>query len=327
MEQNSVQTTPITMEQNSAHTTPTTMERELDEMQYMGVIGIYKESFKLIFNLRKIFARITLTLILPLSIIFLAQKHVSDLLYHKIHFFHNLGLPAYIALHLLYFILTLLFSLPSTSAVIYTVACHYASLDLSFKKITRAVPRVLTRLAVAFVCVVLALAAYNIPFGALYYVCWGRPIFMFILVMHTMGVVQLIVTCQLAVVVSVLEDRGFGALGKGNRLTEWRMLELCYVLGVVDAAILGVNVGFMFLVMWGGSRHVAMEVGLGAVCVVVVTLAILLGVVAQTVAYFVCKADKEESVDRAVLAERLGKYEGSSAVPKDDVQTEEGYRV
>ncbi|CAA0814227.1 Unknown protein [Striga hermonthica] len=304
------------------------MERELDEMHYMGVIGIYKESFKLIFNLRKIFARITLTLILPLSIIFLAQRHVSDLLYLKIHFFHNLGLPAYIVLHLLYFIFTLVFSLPSTSAIIYTVACHYASLDLSFTKITRAVPRVLTRLAVAFVCVVLALAAYNILFVAFYYVCWGRPTSMFILVMHIMGVVQLIVICQLAGVVSVLEEcRGFGALVKGNRLAKRMMFKLCFVLAVVDAVILGMNVGFMFLVMWGGSRRVAMEVGLGAVCVVVVTLAILLAVVAQTVEYFACKADKGESIDRAVLAERLGKYEGSSADPKDDVQMEEGYRA
>jgi hypothetical protein len=49
------------------------MEREQEEMQFLGVFGIYKEAYKIIFSWRKIFSQITLALILPLSFILLAH--------------------------------------------------------------------------------------------------------------------------------------------------------------------------------------------------------------------------------------------------------------
>ncbi|GER40295.1 P-loop containing nucleoside triphosphatehydrolases superfamily protein [Striga asiatica] len=136
--------------------------------------------------------------------------------YQKIQFLNNLGQAAYLTLHLLYFILTLLFSLLSTSAVIYTVACTYASpsRDLSFPEITCAVPRVWTRLAATFVR---ALAAYNIIFGLFFYMSWGDigPLVV-VSVVYMTGFVHLMAVCQLAGVVSVLEEkRGCGAMGKG----------------------------------------------------------------------------------------------------------------
>ncbi|CAA0812926.1 Unknown protein [Striga hermonthica] len=300
------------------------MDREQKDMRSFGLIGIYKETFKLIFNLRKIFTQITLTLILPLSIIFLAHKQVSDKILSGHHRFEW---AAYITLNLLYFILALFFSLLSTSAVVYAVACSYASREVTFPKIMRAaVPRFWKRLAVTFVCAVLTFAAYNAVLGATFYL-WRAPIAALVglLVLYIVGFVCLSAVWQLAGVVSVLEERrGFGAAAKGMRLAKGRVFAVGFVFVVLDAVLVGVNVaGFLVFVTSRGGGHVVIrEVGLGAVCVVVLTLGILFGLVVQTVVYFVCKAEHGETIDRAVLADQVEVvYLG--AAPKD-VQIMEG---
>ncbi|KAM7511168.1 hypothetical protein LguiB_010043 [Lonicera macranthoides] len=60
------------------------MDREQEDLQFLGLFGIYKESFKIIFSWRKIFSQITLALIIPLSFIFLAHSEISHLLFRKI---------------------------------------------------------------------------------------------------------------------------------------------------------------------------------------------------------------------------------------------------
>ncbi|KAL4204792.1 hypothetical protein AMTRI_Chr01g111570 [Amborella trichopoda] len=54
------------------------MDREPEDMKFLGCLGIYNEAFKIILSWRKIFTRITLALILPLSFIFLAHNFVTD---------------------------------------------------------------------------------------------------------------------------------------------------------------------------------------------------------------------------------------------------------
>ena len=125
------------------------MDREQEEMQFLGLFGIYAESYKIILSWRKLFSQITLSLILPLSFIFLAHVEVSDLLFSKI--LHNefqldqtpnrhqilhpplrphlLRVVLPLALQVRYFTFLLVFSLLSTAAVVYvgrdiTFACR-----------------------------------------------------------------------------------------------------------------------------------------------------------------------------------------------------------
>ncbi|XP_042065262.1 uncharacterized protein LOC121808739 [Salvia splendens] len=134
---------------------------EQEELQFLGLFGIYKKTFTLIFKLRKTFTQLTLTLILPLSFIYLAQERVSEILFWKIRFNEFLLHEAspgtlkhdrlsklvtkewaeYILLKLAYFALILVFSLLSTSAVVYTV-------DATFRTVMRVVPRVWKRLMI-----------------------------------------------------------------------------------------------------------------------------------------------------------------------------------
>ncbi|RZC44228.1 hypothetical protein C5167_037167, partial [Papaver somniferum] len=59
------------------------MDREPEELQFLGLFGIYHEAYNIITSRRKIFSRITLAFILPLSFIYLAQTKISDLLFPK----------------------------------------------------------------------------------------------------------------------------------------------------------------------------------------------------------------------------------------------------
>ncbi|XP_057500891.1 uncharacterized protein LOC130784925 [Actinidia eriantha] len=123
------------------------MDREQEEMQFLGLFGIYVESYKIILSWRKLFSQFTLSLILPLFFIFLAHIEVSDLLFSKI--LHNglqldqtpIGTKSYTHVSALisskwsylwifkfaYFTFLLVFSLLSTTAIVYAIAAYAAA--------------------------------------------------------------------------------------------------------------------------------------------------------------------------------------------------------
>ncbi|XP_042495747.1 uncharacterized protein LOC122074845 [Macadamia integrifolia] len=145
------------------------MDREPEEFQFMGLIGIYKESFKIIFKWRKLFSKITLALILPLTFIFLAHTQVSELIFskinHKYHHLHDSTLSELIAFFLFeaaYLVILLMFSLPSTSAVVYPIASIYTAKEVTFKKVMTFVPKVWKRLMITFLWSFIILFLYNV---------------------------------------------------------------------------------------------------------------------------------------------------------------------
>ena len=116
------------------------MDREQEQMQFLGLFGIFKESFKIIISWRKIFSQITLTLILPLT--FIGHLEISHLLFRDIKHteyeqdvtrpgtkrYNNLSdklsseLITYFLFQVAYFTVFLILSLLSTAAVVYTIA-------------------------------------------------------------------------------------------------------------------------------------------------------------------------------------------------------------
>ncbi|KAA8538335.1 hypothetical protein F0562_027842 [Nyssa sinensis] len=194
-----------------------------------------------------------------------------------------------------YFTFLLIFSLLSTSAVVYTIACIYTGREVTFKKVMSVVPKVWKRLMVTFVCAFIALFAYNVA-AVLIIVSWlltigdtqGGVWVAFIL--YAVGFVYLTIVWQLASVVSVLEDAGgVKAMTKSKELIKGKMI------------------------------------GVGILCLLLLFKLFLFGLVIQTVLYFVCKSYHHENIDKSTLSDHLEVYLLGEYVPlkAKDVQLEQ----
>ncbi|XP_042495142.1 uncharacterized protein LOC122074383 [Macadamia integrifolia] len=132
------------------------MDREPEELQFLGLFGIYKESLKIIFSWPKIFTKITLSLILPLTFILLAHIQLCDLLFSKIIKNQLLLDPIsseWISLLLFeasYLVFLIIFSLLCTSTVVYSIASIYTTKEVTFKKAITVFPKVRKSLMATF---------------------------------------------------------------------------------------------------------------------------------------------------------------------------------
>ncbi|KAI6691863.1 hypothetical protein NL676_019573 [Syzygium grande] len=328
------------------------MDRQQEEMQFLGFFGIIKESIKIIFTWRKIFSQITLALILPLSFIFLAHIEISGLLFGKInHDEHELDhakadSPKYNKLsdhvttdkielwlfRVVYLVLYFIFSLLSTSAVVYTIACVYTSKSIAFGRVMSVVPKVWKRLVITFLWSFLAVFAYNVVTFLVVYLLFVlidsavivTALFFILLILYISGLVYITVIWHLAGVISVLEDiYGIQAMFKSKNLIKGK-------LGVSIAIILLLTIGhaviqtvFNIFVAYGsGSGFV--RLGVAILCFLLLFKLILFGLVVQTVIYFVCKSYHHENINKSVLADHLEVYLSAEYVPlkSQDLQLE-----
>ncbi|GMH06699.1 hypothetical protein Nepgr_008539 [Nepenthes gracilis] len=315
------------------------MDREQEELQFLGFFGIFKESIKLILTCSKIFTKITLSLILPLSFTFLSHIFLSMLLSSKIiHNEHTLDrtyegtaaynttsavisseLTAYWLIKAAYFTFLLIFSLLSTAAVVYTVACVYTAKDITFRKVMSVVPKVWKRLMVTFLWSFAIVFIYNI-FFIFIIVIWvvfirgdhpGNAIVGLIIVIYFVGLVYLSMIWQLAGVVSVLEDRkGLQAMRKSKDLIKGKIVVALALLLMLNLWVLLIQFLFEHFVVVGRSIGIAEKVGFGIVSLLLLSMAFLLGLVVQTVIYFVCKSYHHENIDKSSLADHLEVYLG-----------------
>ncbi|KAJ6337297.1 hypothetical protein OIU76_007056 [Salix suchowensis] len=335
------------------------MERKQEEMQFLGVFGIFQEAYKIIFSCRKIFRQITLALILPLQFIVLAQIEVTNVLFGKIinNEVELLGTEAgtkrynqlsdhissefaYLCLFkVAYSILCVLFSLLSTAAVVYTIASIYAGREVSFKKVMSAVPKVWKRLMVTFLSIFVALLAYvavailvsSLVFMACFiFIGFSnlKVLYSFgivLLVLYLMGFLYLTIIWQLASTVSVLEEVcGFKAMTKSRALIKgkmWTALIIFFNLTITSAVV---NMAFQNLAVHGVSMNMAGRVFLGVICSALFLGLFLFGFVTQTVIYFVCKSNHHENIEKSALSDHLEAYHGEYAPLKSkDLQLEQ----
>lgn len=328
------------------------MDREQEQMQFLGFFGIYKESYKLIIACRKIFSKITLSLILPLSFIYLLQMEVSSLLLRKIMHttveldetqspakaqkLHDVisNETAYFWLvKAAYLTLFLIFSLLSTSAVVYTIACKYTARELTFDKVMSVVPKVWKRLMVTFLCTFLTTFVYLVVaiFIMVIFVILllgthaVNAVLAILLVLYFVGLLYMTIIWHLASVISVLEDcYGFQAMIKGKNLIKGKLwiaiiifLKLVISLAIIQAA-------FQRLVVHGSSLGMAMRVVYAIICLLLLSKFILFTLVIQTVIYFVCKSYHHENIDKSTLSDHLEEYLGEyEPLKAKDVQLEQ----
>ncbi|KAI3887246.1 hypothetical protein MKX03_023456 [Papaver bracteatum] len=157
------------------------MDRKSTEFESMGILGIYREAYKVTLSQKKIFSQISLALLLPLALIFLAQAGIPVPPANKTqinspitvvdeyqtgnfeddqsgYFEYGYSFRAQIssetitpdASKAICWLLISILAVPSASAVVYTVACIYSSRDITFRKAMSVVPKIWKRLAKTF---------------------------------------------------------------------------------------------------------------------------------------------------------------------------------
>ncbi|XP_010042860.2 uncharacterized protein LOC104432060 [Eucalyptus grandis] len=329
------------------------MDREQEEMQFLGFFGIYKESYKVIFSWRKIFTQITLALILPLAFVFLLHMEVSDILLSKI--VHNeiqldetrpntsrsdrissvlsKEWAVFLLIKALYFTALLVFSLLSTSAVVYTIACIYTGREVAFQKVMSVVPRVWRRLMVTFLCIFLAMFLYNVIAGVILLTCaifvgdsnFGILILILLVIAYLVGFMYMTAVWQLASVVSVLEeDYGVKAMIKSKNLIKGKIIVSIIIFFKLSTSLHLVQFAFEKLVVYGRSAGTLGRCGYGVLCFFLLSMLMVFGLVVQTVIYFVCKSYHHENIDKSALSDHLEVYLGEYVPLKSkDVQLEQ----
>lgn len=302
-------------------------------------MGIFRESYKIISSWRKLFAQITLSLILPLSFIFLAHIQISNLIFTQID--HNEAAleytkpgsaredrllnrlssewAAFLAFKLAYLLLVLVFSLLSTSAVVYAIACIYTAKEMTFKKILTVVPKVWKRLMVTFFWTFLILLGYNTATGLLMVFLLilfgsspvGLTLMITLIIFYLIGMVYISLVWHLASVISVLEDvYGIAAMKKSKELIKGRTWVAAAIFLILNIAFIAIHLLFSFTVVHGRPVGAGSKIGYGLLSLILMAGFILIGLVIQTVIYFVCKSYHHESIDKSCLADHLEVYMG-----------------
>ncbi|GLJ39984.1 hypothetical protein SUGI_0818100 [Cryptomeria japonica] len=326
------------------------LDREPEELQYLGAWGIVREARNVFKASRKQFMAITLTLILPLSFVILAHTLVSDSLLKKIQTNEDKferegdGPEADRTLNALssewtrlllfqagYFVFLFAFSLLSTAAVVYAVACIYTGKQTTYSKVMSVVPKVWKRLIMTFLWYFLIMVVYNtVLFLVLIFlilmVGTGSMVAFWtcVVVLVTVFVavhVYMSALWHLGSVISVLEDQyGLGAfrksgdLIKGKRIIAFVMVFLYFVMcGVINGVFSSRVVhgsGALSRIFWGIFL-------VGSLVVVNLT-----GLLVQSVFYYVCKSYHHQSIDKSALSDHLEEYLGEYVPLKSSIQME-----
>ncbi|KAL3737250.1 hypothetical protein ACJRO7_026077 [Eucalyptus globulus] len=302
------------------------MDREQEEMQFLSFFGIYKESYKDIFSCwlprgpatsNDPCRRIAPTChdlqrglaIWPLANIILPNTILlEDTSRHdRISRVLSKEWAVFLLIKALYFTALLEFSLLSTSAVVYTIACIYTGRKVAFGKVMSVVPRVWRRLMVTFLRFFPAMFVYNVIAGVILHTCaifvgdlnFGILILILLGIAYLVGFMYMTAVWRLASVVSVLEeDYGVKAMIKSKNLIKGKLFVSTIIFFKLSTSLHLVQFAFERLVVW------------------LVSMLMLLGLVVQTVTYF--------NINKSALSDHLEVYLGEYVPLKPkDVQLEQ----
>ncbi|KAL5231819.1 hypothetical protein ABZP36_030595 [Zizania latifolia] len=334
------------------------MECEPEELQFLGVVGIYREAAHILRAHRPLFARIAAAFVLPLSLLFLAHIAISHALFSHIdsddsaldsaapgtptqrRLLHRLASDwaALLVFKAAYLLALLLFSLLSTAAAVFSVASVYSAKHdaLSFPRVLSVVPRVWRRLAATFLAAFILLFAYHLLFVAVFVALLiaadagsglAALLAFFLGFAYLAGLVYLSVVWHLASVVSVLEDyKGFQAMRKSKALIQGKLWTASAIFFVLNLVFIVVEVAFRAWVVRGASHGLGAgaRLLLGLAMLAALCAVVMLALVVQTVVYLVCKSYHHESIDKSNLSDHLEVYLGEyEPLKASDVQMEQ----
>eukprot|EP00252_Welwitschia_mirabilis_P013500 TRINITY_DN29697_c0_g1_i1.p1 TRINITY_DN29697_c0_g1~~TRINITY_DN29697_c0_g1_i1.p1 ORF type:complete len:332 (+),score=15.82 TRINITY_DN29697_c0_g1_i1:207-1202(+) len=326
------------------------LDREPEELQFLGVGGILVEAIKILRACGRLLGLITATFILPLSFALLGHTLITDPLINKIRrnefiFEHQIGTPAadrtmavlssewsrLIFYEVSYLVFLLVFSLLSTAAVVYTVACAYTAKSVTISKVLSVIPRVWKRLMITFLWYFLIIVVYNIvavlAFVILVWIFgtnnlgFGIGVTILLVFLFTAHV-YISAVWHLGSVISVLEERyGMEAIKKAMNLIQGkRIVAFVLVFGyfLVNAVIQG---AFTQAVVHGGPS-LGSRISWGIVLVGAMVVVNLVGLLVQSVVYYVCKSYHHQNIDKSALSDHLEEYLGDYMPLKSSIQME-----
>lgn len=312
------------------------MDLAPEELQFLSLSDIFRESIAIPRRSPKTFCLITLTLIFPLSFAILAHS----LFTHPILAQHSALTRHQLTLLLIYqfcYVLFLFaFSLLSTAAVVFTVASLYTSKPVSFSSTIAAIPKVFKRLFITFLWTSLLMFGYNAVLIILLVIATIAIdthnalllFFSFIVMMVLFFGVHVYITAwwHLASVVSVLEPLyGFSAIKKSYELLKGKVKMACIMVACYLAICFVINGVFAFVVVRGGenSYGVFEKIVVGGFLVGVLVIVNLVGLMVQSVFYYVCKSYHHQGIDKLALHDHLGGYLGEYVPLKSSIQMED----
>ncbi|GMJ00637.1 hypothetical protein like AT4G19950 [Hibiscus trionum] len=304
-----------------------------EELQFLSIPDILRESVSIPERSPKAFNLITLVLIFPLSFAILAHSLFTHPILNQFES-HTARWTLLLAFQFFYLIFLFGFSLLSTAAVVFTVASLYTSKPVSFSSTISAIPKVFKRLFITFAWISLLMFLYNALLIAFLFifslavntqnVVLSFLAFILILVLFLGVHVYITALWHLASVVSVLEPiYGLAAMKKSYELLKGRVNMACIlVLGYL--AICSVIGGtFGTVVVHGGERYgVFWRIVVGGFLIGVLVIVNLVGLLVQSVFYYVCKSYHHQGIDKSALHDHLGGYLGEYVPLKSSIQME-----
>ncbi|XP_010519002.1 PREDICTED: uncharacterized protein LOC104798556 [Tarenaya hassleriana] len=314
------------------------MDVEPEELQFLTIPQVLVESISITKRSPKTFYFITLTLIFPLSFAILAHSLFTHPIIVKLDSVDSSRArhdwTILLVIEFCYLIFLFVFSLLSTAAVVFTVASLYTAKPVSFSSTISAIPRVFKRLFITFLWIALLMFAYNallVLFLVILLVAVdmgkaGLAVFAGLVISVLYFGVHVYITAlwHLGSVVSVLEPiYGYAAMKKGYELLKGRT-QMGMILVFVYLALCALTGGFFgSVVVYGGEKHGAWtRILVGGLLVGVLVMVNLVGLLVQSVFYYVCKSYHHESIDKTALNDHLGGYLGEYVPLKSTIQME-----
>ncbi|CAA6658133.1 unnamed protein product [Spirodela intermedia] len=296
-------------------------------------IDLHPPSFSRTFSL------ITLVLVFPLSFAVLAHNIFTHPILHRLQSTHYSSPSSshghewalFFLYQFIYLLFLFTFSLLATAAVVFTVASIYAAKAVSFSSTMSAIRPIFSRLFRTFLWVSLIMLVYNSGFilaiavviilsGGVSAIPSPRQIFLFTVIFLIFLAVHVFIAAHwhLASVITVLEPVcGLDAMKKSRELMRGRIrMALWFVLGYLGAC--GLISGAFGRIP--ASPMVRVLVGGALVAVLVVVN--LVGLLVQSVFYYVCKSYHHQPIDKSALCEHLGGYLGEYVPLKSSIQME-----
>ncbi|KAL5713503.1 hypothetical protein ACHQM5_015572 [Ranunculus cassubicifolius] len=290
---------------------------DLLKFQTVSLNDILDKSVSIRKSSPKIFIQIALAFILPLSFTILARSLFTFPLLSLIPIY-GLGDDQYkwtqfFIFELFYPMFVFVFSLLSTAAVVFTVTSIYASRPVSFSITISAIPKVYKRLFITFIffsfflilCNIIVMGSlmmyassldidnHPILFGLYFIILYCLiffPIYTYITALW-----------HLASVVSVLEPlSGLAAMRKSKKLLKGNtVMAMEYVSLYLGACYLAEALMFE---VYGWLGHKVLPIFFSSL--------VSIGILPQSIFYFMCKSYHEEETDRNALFDHLAAYVG-----------------
>lgn len=320
------------------------MDLPPEQLETLTSLAILRESAAIPRASPRTFALLTLSLIFPLSFAVLAHSLFTHPLLLRLQTPNspsppNNNLPLLFLYQFIYLLLLFALSLLSTAATVFAAASLYAAKPVSFASALSAVPPILPRLLRTFLWAALLMLLYNLAFALsvafLLFLSPSPDSLPFLLALSLLiaafiaAHVFISALWHLASVVSVLEPVcGLEAMRRARGLLRGRARTAAVLVAGYLLACGVIGWAFRVFVVRGEGEEGGFGLGIvarvlvGGGLVAVLVLVNFVGLLAQSVFYYVCKSFHHQVIDKGALCDHLGGYLGEYVPLKSSIQME-----